>query len=67
MTPFLEFCLQYPDIIHLEQSKNQFWCGDINDDLCSSCPNDRTPGNACNTFLPHELDYLISNHPELLL
>lgn len=67
MTSFVQFCLQYPNIIHLEQPNHQFWCGDVRDALCLSCPNDRTPGNNCNTFTPSELDFLTSNHPELLL
>lgn len=67
MTPFLEFCLQYPSVIHLEQPSNQFWCGDVDAHLCYSCPNDGTPGTQCNTFLPQELDYLTSNHPELFI
>lgn len=67
MTPFVQFCLNYPDAIHLANAYNHFWCGDIDDDLCSSCPNNRTPGNNCNTFTPSELSYLISNHPELLV
>lgn len=68
MTPFVQFCLQYPNIIHLEQPKNQFWCGDVVDDLCSSCPNDGVVTYShCNTFTSPELDYITSNHPELFL
>lgn len=66
MTPFVQFCLQYPDAIHLEADAHQFWCGDIDRELCSHCPNSAKPFD-CNAFTRAELDYLISNHPELLV
>ena len=66
MTPFLEFCLQYPSVIRLEQPKNQFWCGDIPEVPCQTCPNQNIHG-ICNSFSSHELDYLCSNYPELLV
>ena len=66
MTPFVQFCLNYPDVIHLDRGANQFWCGDVEKDLCSICPNRPKSGN-CNTFTPAELVYLTSNHPELLV
>lgn len=67
MTPFLTFCLQFPDALHFEQDKQQFWCGDIDVDLCDTCPNRDIPGHSCNTFTPDELAYIQTNHPELLL
>ena len=67
MTPFVQFCLNYPNVIHLEIAANHFWCGDIDADLCETCPNCHIGGITCNTFTTAELDYLTSNHPELFL
>ena len=67
MTPFLAFCLQFPDTLHFEQDKHQFWCGDIDVDLCKVCPNKDKANPYCNTFTLAELAYIQTNHPELLV
>ena len=67
MTPFLAFCLQFPDVLHFEQDQHQFWCGDIYDDLCEACPNKNITGPSCNDFTPAELAYVQTNHPELFV
>ena len=67
MTPFIQFCLSYSDVIHLEADAHHFWCGEVDKDLCPTCPNQPKGGATCNTFTSAELDYLISNHPELLV
>lgn len=67
MTPFLTFCLQFPDVLHFKQDQQQFWCGDIDDDLCEVCPNKDRANPSCNSLTPAELAYIQTNYPELLL
>ena len=67
MTPFLTFCLQFPDAVHFEQDQHHFWCGDIDVDLCDTCPNKNVPDSSCNTFTIAELAYIQINHPELFV
>lgn len=67
MTPFLTFCLQFPEALHFDSTRNHFWCGDIDVDLCKVCPNKDIPGHSCNTFTPAELAYVQTNLPELLV
>ena len=66
MTPFVQFCLNYPDAIHPASTNGHFWCGELDSELCSHCPNKSKSYN-CSAFTSAELNYLISNHPELLV
>lgn len=67
MTPFLAFCLQFPDALHFDSPRNQFWCGDLEPDLCDVCPNKNIPGHSCNDFTSAELTYIQTNRPELFV
>ena len=68
MTDFVQFVTtKYKDCISIDRDGVYFYCGKMQVDICSTCPNHHLGVPGCNYFTNNEVKYIQTNHPEVLI